>query len=116
MKIVQCNFLKKYCRVLVSIENGSVGIEFHGKKTAITSAYSPHFSPNFANDIKTIMRGKGECSVMADLNAKHVSWYCDKNNRFGNVLYKVQSSDSFFVHNTYNFYSLATFRRYSIGH
>ncbi|KAI8126988.1 putative RNA-directed DNA polymerase from transposon X-element [Lucilia cuprina] len=64
----------------------------------IITAYSAHYNHNFKHDILKLTSPSKDYILLGDLNAKHTSWNCIRNNTAGNVLSQLQHTCNFFVY------------------
>lgn len=80
------------------IENLSIEVFVNNRPIVITSAYSPKYTLSFSTDIKKLTPHSKEFIVLGDLNARHTSWNCLKNNTAGNVLNTIQHHGNFYIH------------------
>lgn len=83
-----------------SIENIAIELNINKKPTCIIAAYSPKYSHNFINDIQTLTSLNMQYLLMGDLNAKHTSWNCIKNNQAGIALFNLHQQSQFVIHHT----------------
>lgn len=81
-----------------TIENISVAVYTGQRKIVITSAYSPHHSEHFLNDIILLASGDGERMIFGDFNAMNADWHCETNNASGNALFNYINSSDFILH------------------
>lgn len=84
------------------IENLSIEVSVNQRRVVITTAYSPRYSNNFINDIISLTPINREFFLLGDLNAKHTSWNCHRNNSAGITLNDLQQVRNFFIHNPDN--------------
>lgn len=81
----------------VTIENIAIAIRFNNKLINIYSAYCPHYSNNFERDLTAMTTTTSECIIFGDLNAKHTTWGCAKNNSAGNALLNHLNTSDFLL-------------------
>lgn len=73
-----------------SIENISLEVYSRGSSFVVTSVYCPGFSPSFERDLTNLTETNRDVLLFGDLNAKHTSWNCARNNNNGVSLYNIQ--------------------------
>lgn len=81
-----------------NIENLSVEVSINQRQIVITTAYSPRYTINFKNDIVALTPINREFILLGDLNAKHPSWNCQRDNSAGTTLNDIQQARNFFIH------------------
>lgn len=79
-------------------ENISISIKINGRTTIITSAYNPHYTNKFKDDIEILTNISSDFFIFGDLNAHHTSWNCQDFNPAGNVLYNHQLQSNYYVY------------------
>lgn len=80
-----------------SIENIAIEVKINNVPTRIVVAYSPKYSIYFSNDIALLASINSQYMIFGDLNAKHLSWNCNSNNRSGIQLFGMQQLSHFMV-------------------
>lgn len=82
------------------IENVSIVVKVNNRKVVLTCAYSPRYTPSFANDIIELTPIGNEFLLLGDLNARNTSWNCSTNNSAANRLNTIQHQGNFFIYHS----------------
>lgn len=82
------------------MENIAIEVTINNTPTLVVAAYSPKYHKDFENDIQLMSSSTTQSLIFGDFNAKHYSWNCNKTNKAGNILYKLQQNNSFMVFHT----------------
>lgn len=83
-----------------TIENASIEVSINNTPTTIIAAYSPKYTQFFEHDMQTLIPSNKQFMLFGDLNAKHLSWNCNNNNKAGVKLFTMQQTHDFLVFHT----------------
>lgn len=79
-------------------ESLTISININGCTTLITTAYNPHYTSNFKNDLRLLTNRRNDFFVFGDFNALHTTWNCQADNSAGKVLFDQQNNSRFYVY------------------
>lgn len=80
------------------IEYISISVNINGRDIILSSAYNPHFTNHFENDLKLITSIGPDFFIFGDFNAHHTFWNCSSRNSAGNILFKHCLNSNYHIH------------------